>query len=37
MGIVYSAKINTVADNVLYTPQNYFTGGFLLMGLRILY
>ena len=37
MGIVYSAKINTVPDSLLYTPQNYFTGGFLLLGLRILY
>ena len=36
MGIVYSAKINTVADSLLYTPQNYFTGGFLLLGLLIL-
>ena len=37
MGIVYSAKINTVADSLLYTPQNYFTGSFLTVGLRILY
>lgn len=37
MGIVYSAKINTVPDSLLYTPQNYFTGGFLLLRLRILY
>ena len=37
MGIVYSAKINTVTDSLLYTPENYFTGYFLLLGLRILY
>ena len=37
MGIVYSAKINTVADSLLYTPQNYFTGGFLLLELCVLY
>jgi len=32
IGIVYSAKINTVADSFLYTPQNYFTGYALFWG-----
>jgi len=32
MGIVYSAKLNAVADSLLYTRQNYFTGFALFWG-----
>ncbi|KAF8813914.1 hypothetical protein BYT27DRAFT_7157941 [Phlegmacium glaucopus] len=32
MGIVYSAKLNPVADSVLYTREHYFTGFALFWG-----
>ncbi|KAG6813137.1 hypothetical protein H0H92_013761 [Tricholoma furcatifolium] len=32
IGIVYSAKIQPVAEAVLYTPRNYFTGYALFWG-----
>ncbi|KAF9067717.1 ATP synthase subunit C-domain-containing protein [Rhodocollybia butyracea] len=32
IGIVYSAKLSSVADDVLYTRQNYFTGFALFWG-----
>ncbi|KAF5320872.1 hypothetical protein D9619_001528 [Psilocybe cf. subviscida] len=32
IGIVYSAKLQALADLVIYTPQNYFTGYALFWG-----
>ncbi|KAG5352588.1 H(+)-transporting V0 sector ATPase subunit c'' [Termitomyces sp. Mn162] len=32
IGIVYSAKLQSVPENLLYTPQNYFTGYALFWG-----
>lgn len=32
IGIVYSAKLNAVAEDVLYTPSNYYTGFALFWG-----
>ncbi|KAJ7594457.1 vacuolar ATP synthase proteolipid subunit [Mycena floridula] len=32
IGIVYSAKLSAVSDDVLYTPQNYYTGFALFWG-----